>query len=163
MRIRYSTWRREIDLQKHFEKLLKLFNLLLLQTSGDVEEAIEWFKYLNEKYRFLRGESELQEFIKDMEKRGFIQRNGERYIVTAKGNIKIRRDSLHQVFSGLKKGGTGNHAIPRSGQGTERLSESRPYQFGDGITDLNITGTKRFPKGEIHTRNLSVASIMDRF
>ena len=141
MRIRYSQWREEEDLRKKFESMMQLFNFLLLQTSGDVEEAIEWLKHLNERYNFFSGESELQDFIKNMEKEGLIQRKGDRFAVTKKGGIKIRQDSLRQIFKGLKRGPAGNHSIPKSGSGIERLTETRPYVFGDGVQNLSITGT----------------------
>jgi len=141
MHFRYSEWRAENDKKKQDEELRKLFNYLLLQTSGDVEEAVEWLKYLNERYQLFGDESELQKFIKRMEKEGFIKRELDRYVVTTKGTIRIRRDSLIRVFSGLKKGGSGNHPTFQTGQGVERLTETRPYQFGDKIQDLNITAT----------------------
>ena len=141
MKYRYGKWRPEEDKKSQLEKLIGLFNMLLLRTGGNVEEAIEWLKYLNQRYGFFKGESELHDFIKRMEKEGYIQRDKNRFIVTSKGGLRIRQDSLRQVFSGMKKGGFGDHTVPKSGQGIERLPETRPYQFGDGIQDLDVTQT----------------------
>lgn len=141
MRIRYSDWREEENLQKKFEQLLRLFNFLLLQTSGDIEDALEELQSLNEQYHFFSSESEFQEFLDRMEKQGLIERRSKRLVLTPKGVVKIRQDSLKEVFTGMKKGGSGNHPVPKSGQGLERLTETRPYKFGDGVQDLNITAT----------------------
>jgi uncharacterized protein with von Willebrand factor type A (vWA) domain len=49
------------------------------------------------------------------------------------------------VFSSLRRGSFGGHAIRRNGVGGERLEDSRPYQFGDafainlGRTIMNAT------------------------
>jgi uncharacterized protein with von Willebrand factor type A (vWA) domain len=47
------------------------------------------------------------------------------------GERQIRRDALDEIFGGLQKSMTGYHSVPNAGQGTERLTETRPYHFGD--------------------------------
>jgi uncharacterized protein with von Willebrand factor type A (vWA) domain len=53
----------------------------------------------------------------------------------------MRRESLNQIFTSLKKGGFGQHATPHAGDGGERLPETRPWRFGDEIAGLDFQRT----------------------
>src|SRR6185503_2590390 len=50
-------------------------------------------------------------------------------------------DSLNEIFSTLQAGGAGEHRTPVAGRGGERLSETRPYRFGDNLSDLDPLGS----------------------
>ena len=51
MRFRYSKWTPSsaTDEQK-LQQMMSLFSYLVVQTSGDVQEAFEWLKQLAEEY-----------------------------------------------------------------------------------------------------------------
>jgi uncharacterized protein with von Willebrand factor type A (vWA) domain len=57
------------------------------------------------------------------------------------GERRIRQDSLNEIFSSLQAGGAGDHRTPTAGKGGERLSETRAWQFGDNLSDLDPLGT----------------------
>jgi Ca-activated chloride channel family protein len=61
--------------------------------------------------------------------------------MSPKGERRIRQDSLNEIFSSLQAGGAGDHRTPTAGKGGERLSETRAYQFGDNLSDLDPLGT----------------------
>src|SRR5205823_9954239 len=52
-------------------------------------------------------------------------------VLGAGGERQIRRDAPDEIFGGLQKSLTGSHSVATAGQGSERLTETRPYQFGD--------------------------------
>jgi uncharacterized protein with von Willebrand factor type A (vWA) domain len=61
--------------------------------------------------------------------------------MTPSGERRIRQDSLNEIFSTLQASGTGDHRTPVAGRGGERLSETRAYQFGDNLSDLDPLGS----------------------
>jgi uncharacterized protein with von Willebrand factor type A (vWA) domain len=111
--------------------LRRLFNHLLLQSGGDVEEAMQWMRELQER-GYLDPDVDLDAFFARLLEENVIGQDGEGNLTLASGGERqIRRDALDEIFGGLTKSMSGNHSVASSGQGTERLTETRPYQFGD--------------------------------
>ena len=57
--------------------------------------------------------------------------------LSAGGERRIRKSAFEEIFSGLKRGAAGYHAVRSSGEGVERLPETRPYAFGDDIARID--------------------------
>jgi uncharacterized protein with von Willebrand factor type A (vWA) domain len=132
MRHRYSWLDPELIRQLLAEMgLRRLFNHLLLQSGGDVEEAMRWMRMLQQ--RGLIDENiDLEAFFAQLTEEQIIGQDGEGNLTLAAGGERqIRRDALDEIFGGLKKSAAGYHSVPNAGQGTERLTETRQYQFGD--------------------------------
>ncbi|MCP4728040.1 MAG: hypothetical protein GY863_23580 [bacterium] len=141
MKIRYRRWSGKDLGDLTFNDLLNIFNQLVLKLSGDVEETLTWMMRLNERYGFFRDQKEFEEFRDRLEEEGYIKKIREQFTLTSKGGQRIRKDSLNKVFSGLRPGTVGNHPVQKSGSDIEKLSETRPYQFGDNLSNLDITGS----------------------
>jgi Ca-activated chloride channel homolog len=142
MRFRYTKWAPNPEAaRQRYEKFRRLFNFLLLMTDGNVDEAVEMLKRLNEQYNFFQSGEELNRFVEEMKRQGLLEESQGKVVLTRKGGQQVRQDSFQQLFSGLKKSGQGDHATPHTGGGSERQSESHPWQFGDTLSDLDITGT----------------------
>jgi Ca-activated chloride channel homolog len=138
----YSKWQgpRPEDLQ--FQKqLMEIYRNLLLQTGGDVEEALKWMEHFGEQYGFLNDKFGIADFKKLLEKSGEVERTPRGLHVTPKGERRIRQDSLDEIFHALQAGGTGDHRTPQAGKGGERLSETRAWQFGDDLANLDALGS----------------------
>jgi uncharacterized protein with von Willebrand factor type A (vWA) domain len=112
------------------EELTKLFFQLVLQTGGDVEEALNWMKYLQEQ-GILDPSIDLDRFRKELEKREMIENREGGAVLSGAAERQIRRQALEEVFTSLKKAGPGFHTVPKAGAGGETLPETRPYEFGD--------------------------------
>ncbi|NNF05333.1 MAG: VWA domain-containing protein [Candidatus Eisenbacteria bacterium] len=141
MRVRYSEWNQALENYiQSLEDLRKLFYQLLLRTDGDVNEAIQWLKRLQERGMIPEG-WDLESFLEQMERDNLIQNENGQMRLTKRGERSIRKESLEIIFGGLKSGPAGDHRAPEIGQGGERLSETRPYRFGDNISDLDHPGT----------------------
>jgi len=138
----YAEWDKDFEnLLKGFESLMSLFNYLLLMAGGDVEKAFRWMKYLQEKGALDPG-VDLEDFRRHLEEERIIERLKEGgYALGARGEQQIRRDSLNRIFSGLMKTGIGQHRVSAAGDGEERLTETRPYRFGDSVTMIDALGT----------------------
>jgi uncharacterized protein with von Willebrand factor type A (vWA) domain len=99
-----------------------------------------------EKLRQLLGDEEgqaleqLKELLKLLEDAGYIQRQGNRWELTARGIRKIGQKALQDIFAQLKRDRIGRHATATRGVGGERIDESKLYQFGDPfLLDLQKT------------------------
>src|SRR5438874_11978509 len=132
MRHRYSYLDPELIKQLLAEMgLRRLFNHLLLQTGGDVEEAMRWMRALQER-GYIDPSIDLEAFFARLVEENVIGEDGNGNVVLAAGGERqIRRDALDEIFGGLQKSLTGSHSVASAGQGTERLTETRPYAFGD--------------------------------
>ena len=121
----YTKWFKEAEnLQKAFDQLFELFRNLLLQTNGDVNEAMHWMTTLNNRHHFTDA---MDEFIEKLKEEGLISEQDSIYILTGKGNQTIRKSSFNEIFSNLQKRGLGQHNVPTAGKGIENLPETRPF------------------------------------
>ena len=138
MRFNYSKWQgpRPQDLQ-FIKQLMEIYRNLLLQTGGDADEALRWMEHFGEQYGFFNDRFGIEDFKKLLEKSGEVERTTRGFQVTPKGERRIRQDSLNEIFATLQAGGSGDHRTPVAGKGGERLSETRPWQFGDNLSDLD--------------------------
>lgn len=128
-----------------FDKLLDIFTQLLTYTSGDVGEAMQWLTELDKQYRLTTPEYGIGDFYDDLKSNGYIQENpasGE-LSMTAKSEQTIRKRSLEEIFGKLKKTRSGNHQTFRSGAGDEVNPETRPFQFGDTLEQIDFTHSIR--------------------
>jgi Ca-activated chloride channel homolog len=133
--------------------LLRLFNQLVLASGGDVDEAMNWMRYLQQE-GYLSQEIDLDAFFASLEDQQLIGRDSEGGMsLTAGGERKIRKSAFEEIFSGLNKSGPGYHPIHSAGDGIERLPETREYQFGDDLHLLeparSLQNAMRRTKGEL--------------
>ncbi|MGB1120449.1 MAG: vWA domain-containing protein [Saprospiraceae bacterium] len=129
-----------------FEKLLDLFKELLVYTSGDVSEALSWLTELDKEYDLTTDDYGISEFIQDLMDKGYIQSDDEqnpRVVPTAKMEGEIRKKALDDIFTDLKKSKRGKHSTRFSGSGDERSSETRPYEFGDKLDNIDVSNSLR--------------------
>jgi uncharacterized protein with von Willebrand factor type A (vWA) domain len=123
-----------------FDELFKLFKQLITHTSGDVNEALDWFKELDKEYNLTSAEYTLEDFIADLKKQGYLREkkdgNGG-LVITAKTEQAIRNNALEHVFGKLKKGAAGNHNSGVSGlNGEEQNNDLRAFEFGDSPQNI---------------------------
>lgn len=127
--------------QTPFEKLLSIFQELLLYTSGDVSEALAWLTELDKEYELTTADYGMAEFIQDLIDQGYIRQadsDGE-FRPAHKMELSLRRKALDDVFGTIQKSKRGNHSTQRPGRGDEFTSDIRPYQFGDSLENLAIS------------------------
>jgi Ca-activated chloride channel family protein len=142
VRFEYSEWDRTLEgLAESFSDLMGLFNHLLLMAAGDVDQVFRWLRQLQQR-GYLDADVDLDAFRRSLEDERIIERIKDgSYALTAKGEQAVRKDSLARIFSGLTKSGFGEHRVPQSGEGDERLTETRPWRFGDPVSQIDALGT----------------------
>ncbi|SEL51571.1 hypothetical protein SAMN04488505_102448 [Chitinophaga rupis] len=133
------------DDKSPFEKLLNLFTQLLTYTSGDVTEALQWLTELDKEYNLTNEEYGIGDFIQELKDKGYIRENEEsgQISITAKTEQDIRKKALEEIFGKLKKSTMGDHNIRKSGQGDELNADTRSYQFGDPLEQIDVTDSLR--------------------
>jgi Ca-activated chloride channel homolog len=142
MRFDYSKWKGPRPEDLEFQRqLMEIYRNLLLQTGGDVDEALRWMEHFGEQYGFFSDKFGIEDFKKMLEESGEAEKTTRGYQVTPRGERRIRQDSLNEIFNSLQAGGAGDHRTPQAGKGGERLSETRAWQFGDDLANLDPLGS----------------------
>ncbi len=143
---RFTRYMPEKDERSPYQQLQDLFMELLTYTAGDVDEAIDWMRELDEAYNLEeRTGMSIDEFLDELKKKGFIQddQQGGGQKMTAKSEQTIRKRSLDRIFGKLKKGRKGDHSTDHPGAGEESSSDRRPFQFGDRPENIAMTDSLR--------------------
>lgn len=128
-----------------FEQLLDIFMQLLTYTSGDAAESLSWMNELDKQYHFTDKDYGMGDFIEDLKQNGYLKEdpaNGD-FSITGKSEQTIRKKSLEEIFGKLKKAGKGSHQTFKPGQGDEVNSDTRPFQFGDMLEQIDFTESIR--------------------
>jgi len=157
MRYAYSEWDDELLARLMAERdLMRLFNYLLLQTDGDVDEALNYLAQLQQRGYIDRG-ADLQAFRRKLREERVIDRRGDRHTLTPKGEQVLRQESLDLIFRNLKEGGPGTHPLAREGQGPgEPLPELRPYEYGDSPRDIDFNESYKNALNRVGLRDLEL-------
>lgn len=138
--------------QTPFEKLFEIFQELITHTSGDVEEAIDWLRELDNEYELTDESYTIDDFIEDLKAKGYLREEfkdegSEGEGSSGKGNLNltakmervIRKRALEQIFGKMKRSGSGNHRTGASGEGDEHTGDFREYRYGDGLEHISMT------------------------
>jgi uncharacterized protein with von Willebrand factor type A (vWA) domain len=127
-----------------FERLFDIFSELIVHTSGDVDEALEWLNVLDKEYSLTNDKYTMDDFIEDLKKKGYLREeilpDGKGQMsVTAKTERILRKNAMEQIFGNIRKSGRGQHKSKKSGLGDEATGEYRDFQFGDALENISIT------------------------
>lgn len=124
-----------------FEKLLKIFMQLIVITSGNVGEALQWLTELDKQYQITNGRYGIGDFIDQLKRDGYITDEGPKgeFKLKAKSEQRIRSSALEEIFGKLKKSKGGEHNTVHSGRGDEQTTERREYEFGDTLEQISMT------------------------
>src|ERR1700712_1526798 len=133
------------DGKSKFDQLLDVFMQLLTYTSGDVGEALQWMNQLDKEYSLTEGEYGMGDFIEDLKDKGYIDENKQTGSITISPKTEqgIRKRSLEEIFGKLKKTKSGDHNSFKPGMGDETNPETRPFQFGDMLEQIDFTESIR--------------------
>ncbi len=128
-----------------FDQLLDLFTQIITYTSGDVSEALQWMNELDKKYDLTNDAYGMGDFVEDLKSKGYLDEDKQKneIKITGKTEQTIRKKSLEEIFGKLKKTRQGNHHSFKPGQGDELNPETRPFQFGDSMEQIDFTSSIR--------------------
>ncbi len=126
--------------QNPFDLLYDLFKELLVYTSGDVAEAIDWLTELDREHNLTKDNYGIGDFINDLKEKGFLEEQEPGLQkMTSKMEQSIRKSALNEIFGKIRKSGPGDHSSKFTGKGDEVQPELRSYSFGDGLDRIALT------------------------
>ena len=131
--------------QSTFDQLLKIFMELMVITSGDLSEVLQWMTSLDNQYGFTNDEYGMGDFIQEMKDKGYITDENQpgEFEVTSKTERLVRKNALEEIFGKMKKSGAGDHKTTYSGFGDEPSTDRRDYEFGDTLEQISMTDSIR--------------------
>ena len=123
---------------KNFEDLLKIYQQLLLITSGDFNKTISIMTELDRKHNFTPENYGIGDFIEDLKKKGYIKENpnDQKIKITKKSDLELRHSALDEIFGKLKKDKSGSHMTNTFGSSLDFDSSTKPYEFGDNLENI---------------------------
>ena len=74
---------------------------------------------------------QLREVERELERQGYLKRDGGRLELTAKAVRRLGATALRRVFASLSGSTRGDHDIPNAGSAGELTGSSRAWRFGD--------------------------------
>lgn len=122
-----------------FDELLRLFQDLLIHTSGDVDEAISWLTELDKHYQLTTSDYGISDFIEDLIEKGFLRQNqggpnGDIPLSpTPKMDLSLHKFAMKDLFGKIKKSKHGKHSSNFAGTGDEQSTDLKPFEFGDNL------------------------------
>jgi Ca-activated chloride channel family protein len=139
--------------QTPFEKLFAVFKELIIHTSGDVEEALDWLRELDAEYKLTSPDYTMEDFIEDLKQKGYLRESmtagpGMESALTPKALRALKDYTLDQLFGKLQPGMQGNHRTKAPGNAGDEAGNLRDYQFGDGFDKIALTESIR--KAQTH-------------
>lgn len=124
-----------------FDRLLSVFLKLLLITSGDANEALQWLTEADRQYKLTTDQYGIGDFIEDLKRKGYISEDPQtgKFSVQPKTEKSLRQSALEEIFGRLKKSRRGEHNTVHTGKGDEPTAERRSYSFGDSLEQIAVT------------------------
>jgi uncharacterized protein with von Willebrand factor type A (vWA) domain len=83
------------------------------------------------------------EILQQMMKEGMLDKVAGRYRLTPRAINAMQRKALMEIFSQLPRGTREGHPTTNPGAGADRLEGTKKYQFGDPISELDLTTSLR--------------------
>jgi Ca-activated chloride channel homolog len=82
------------------------------------------------------------EMLAQLLKDGMLDKDGKGKLqLTPRAVTKMQRKALNEVFANLKDGQREGHERVTAGPGGERIEGTKPYQFGDPVSELDLHQT----------------------
>ncbi len=112
------------------DELFDKLSEYLMQYGDDVLESLR------------NWEEEHPDVLDQLLKQGYIEKDAEgRYVVTPKGMRRVENKALEELFDVRRKDVLGKHETQQRGAGQTVHEESKPYQYGDPVSNLNLHET----------------------
>jgi uncharacterized protein with von Willebrand factor type A (vWA) domain len=84
---------------------------------------------------------DIEKYLRDLAENQGLQKTGRGYELTPKAYRIFQGKLLERIFSDLEASRTGRHDQTVVGEGAVELQQTRPYEFGDSLHDLDIPGS----------------------
>jgi len=95
---------------------------------GDIEKLNEFAR-------------QIEQYLRDLAERQGLEKSEQGYRLTPKAYRLFQGRLLDRIFSNLEASRTGRHQGPIQGEGAVELQQTKPYEFGDSLANMDIPGS----------------------
>ena len=86
--------------------------------------------------------SQQSDLLEQLLKEGMLDKDGKGKLrLTPRAVSRMQQQALMEVFSNLRQGKREGHEKVTPGQGGERIEGTKPYQYGDPVSELDLHQT----------------------
>jgi uncharacterized protein with von Willebrand factor type A (vWA) domain len=86
-------------------------------------------------------QKQIEDFVREMAEQQGLERTKRGFQLTPKAYRLFQGKLLERIFSELQPSRTGRHQGPVVGEGAVELQHTKPYEFGDSVTQMDIPAT----------------------
>ncbi len=83
---------------------------------------------------------QLKQLLELLEEAGYLEKKGNAWELTPRGNRRIGEKALAEIYANLKRQNFGKHNVPETGRYGDRADDTKAYEFGDPF-HLNLKDT----------------------
>ncbi len=83
----------------------------------------------------------VERLLKDLAEQQGLEKTAEGYRLTPKAYRLFQGRLLERIFSNLQAARTGRHQGPIQGEGAVELQQTKSYEFGDSLANMDIPGS----------------------
>ncbi len=84
---------------------------------------------------------QIMEYVRHLAEQQGLEKTARGYQLTPKAYRLFQNRLLEQIFGQLEASRTGRHQGPVVGDGAVELAQTKPYEFGDSLANLDIPGS----------------------
>lgn len=84
---------------------------------------------------------QIEDYIRHLAQQQGLEKTARGYQLTPKAYRLFQGRLLERIFSSLKPSRTGRHQGPIVGEGAVELQQTKPYQFGDSLANMDVCGS----------------------
>jgi uncharacterized protein with von Willebrand factor type A (vWA) domain len=104
-------------------------------------ELLEQFTEPGDMEKLAEIQRMVENYVREMAERQGLERDGERgrsFKLTPKAYRLFQGRLLERIFSNLQESRSGRHTNVVQGEGAVELQQTKPYEFGDSISQMDI-------------------------
>jgi uncharacterized protein with von Willebrand factor type A (vWA) domain len=127
------------ELEKIDELLKQLEEAAKTAQIGVIDlDLLEEFTEPGDMQKLAELQQQVQNLLREMAEEQGLQREGKHFQVTPKALRLFQSKLLERIFSDLQAAKTGRHAQAILGEGAVEMQTTKPYEFGDSLTQLDL-------------------------
>ena len=84
---------------------------------------------------------QIEQYIRDLAQQQGIEKTARGYELSPKAYRLFQGRLLERIFSNLDPSRTGRHQGPVVGEGAVELQSTKPYEFGDSLANMDVSGS----------------------
>ena len=84
---------------------------------------------------------QIEEYLRHLAQQQGMEKTAQGYGLTPKAYRLFQGRLLERIFGNLEASRTGRHQGPIVGEGAVEMQETRPYEFGDSLANMDVSGS----------------------